>query len=108
MNDFARRLPWRLGALGGLLVGAISLAGEVDLWACLLRTGAAFAVFGLLGLGLRTLLEAGMSKEPSKRASAQDPADGARAAAGTHIDQKIPPMTPGDLPLPDNQPPGDH
>ncbi len=107
MNDFVRQVPWRLGALGGLLVGAISLAGETDLWACLLRTGIAFAVFGVLGLGLRALLEAGMGGAPSGHAPKRDEPTVHHAETGTHIDQKTPPMTPGDLPVPDDHSPGD-
>jgi len=108
MNDFVRRLPWQLGALGGLLVGAISLAGEVDLWACLIRAGIAFLVFGVLGLGLRALLEAGMDHKPSARPSQRKHSQGHPAETGTHIDQKIPPITPSDLPPPDDRPPVDH
>lgn len=107
MNDFVRRLPWRLGALGGLLVGAISLAGGIELWACLIRTGIAFAVFGVMGLGLRALLEAGRSGPPAENSTKRNEPDVSHADTGTHIDQKTPPMTPGDLPLPDNRPPGD-
>ncbi len=108
MNDFVRRLPWRLGALGGLLVGAISLTGEVDLWTCLMRAGMAFAVFGVLGLGLRALMEAGIGKTPAKSPIKPKQPDSQHAETGTHIDQKTPPMTPGDLPLPDNRPPGEN
>lgn len=107
MNDFVRQVPWRLGALGGLLVGAISLAGEIDLWTCLMRVGIAFAVFGVLGLGLRALLEAGRGGLPSEHPSQHSQPDVHHPETGTHIDQKTPPMTPGDLPLPDDRPSGD-
>jgi len=107
MNDFVRQVPWRLGALGGLLVGAISLAGEIDLWACLMRTGIAFAVFGALGLGLRALLEAGMGSAPSAQAPKRNEPEVHHAETRTHIDQTTPPMTPGDLPSPDDHSPRD-
>lgn len=102
MTDFARRLPWRLGALGALLVGGISLAGGVDFWAALLRAGAAFVVFAVLGAGLRFLLQADThSARPGSAARPKTPG-GEHAQAGTHIDQTTPPMTPGDLPPPDS------
>ena len=59
MNPFAERLPWRIAALAGLLVGGISLAFGADPWVCLLRVGVAFALFGALGLGLRAVLRSG-------------------------------------------------
>ncbi len=59
MNLFAERLPWRIAALAGLLVGGISLAFGADPWVCLLRVGVAFALFGALGLGLRAVLRSG-------------------------------------------------
>lgn len=101
MNELASRLPWRLGALGGLLVGAISLAGGVDLWICLMRTGIAFLVFGGLGVGLRALLEAGMPGSSPQPPAPRKEADARSAGSGTHIDQKTPPMTAGDLPPPE-------
>lgn len=106
MNDFVRRLPWRLGALGGLVVGAISLAGQIDLWVCLLRAGAAFAVFGVLGMGVRAGLEAGTAPPGTRHPPARKGPDAPRAETGTHVDQKTPPMTAGDLPPPDDRPPG--
>lgn len=107
MNDFVRRLPWRLGALGSLLVGGISLAGGVDLWACLLRAGIAFAVFGGLGLGLRALMEAGTAQAPSQASARREEPRAHPGETGTHVDQKIPPMTPGDLPKSDDRSPGE-
>lgn len=107
MNDFARRLPWRLGALGGLLVGAISLAGEVDWWTCLMRTGIAFLVFGMLGLGLRALLESSLPGSPSEQPPQRKEPGGQHAETGAHIDQKTPPMTTGDLPPANDRSPSD-
>ena len=107
MNDFVRRLPWRLGALGGLLVGGISLAGGVDLWACLLRAGIALAVFGGLGLGLRALMEAGTDGVPAAPSARREEPGARSGQTGTHVDQKTPPMTPGDLPKPDERSPGE-
>lgn len=106
MNDFVRRLPWRLGALGGLLVGAISLAGEIDLWACLLRAGIAFAVFAVLGLGARAALEAGMAAPPAGGPGARKEPPAPPAETGTHVDRKLPPMTTSDLPPPEDRTPG--
>lgn len=59
VNLFVERLPLRIAALAGLLVGGISLASGADAWICLLRVGAAFALFGALGLGLRAVLHSG-------------------------------------------------
>ncbi len=94
MNDFARRLPWRLAALAGLLIGGISLAGGTDPWQCLLRAAVAFAVFAGLGLGLRALLEA---SGPAEKPPAP-PAPAPKAGTGAHVDHTTPTMTAGDLP----------
>ena len=56
MNNFVERLPWRIAALAGLLVGGVSLLTGAGPWTCLLRVGAAFAVFGAAGFALRFLL----------------------------------------------------
>lgn len=64
MNLFAERLPWRIAALAGLLVGGISLASGADPWVCLVRVGVAFALFGALGLGLRAVLRAAPPPPP--------------------------------------------
>ncbi len=85
MNLFLERLPLRIAALAGLLVGAVSLARGIDLWIGLLRAGVAFLVFGLLGLALRSILLPG------------GPPAGANGPKGTLLDQTTPPMTPGDL-----------
>ena len=80
MNHFAG-LPWRIAALAGLLVGAISLETGAGFWTCLLRVSAAFVVFGLGGYGLSLLLQA---KPP---------------APGRHFDQRLDqpdPKTPDD------------
>ena len=52
-------LPWRVAALAGLLVGGISLATGAEVWTCLLRVGAAFLLFALIGLVLRAALQQG-------------------------------------------------
>ena len=64
MNPFLEHLPWRVASLAGLMVGAISLATGADAWACLLRVGAAFFLFGALGVGLRTVLRQGVATPP--------------------------------------------
>ncbi len=76
MNPFVERLPWRVAALAGLIVGGVSFAAAVDVWTCLLRVGAAFVLFGLGGLALRSAL----------RQPASPPADG----RGRHFDQTTP------------------
>ena len=89
VNLFAERLPWRIAALAGLLVGGISLAWGADPWECLLRVGAAFALFGALGLGLRAVLRSG----PPPSASPPPPeADG----RGRHFDATTPDAHPPD------------
>ncbi len=85
MNPFLEHLPWRVASLAGLMVGAISLATGADVWACLLRVGAAFFLFGLFGLGLRAVLR--------QSAAAAPPAVDPRAAdhRGQRFDQTTPP-----------------
>ena len=79
MNHFVERLPWRIASLAGLLVGGISLLTGAEPWTCLLRVGAAFAVFALAGFALRLLLQ-----------SAETPP----AAQGRHFDQTTPEDSP--------------
>ncbi len=86
MNQFVERLPWRVASLAGLMVGGISLAGGVDAWGSLLRVGAAFLVFGLLGLGLRAVLQQGMAEPPAADSNGR----------GRHFDQTTPDETPPD------------
>lgn len=93
MTEFVERLPWRLAALAGLLVGATSLFGGTDIWATMLRVGAASAVFGLLGMGLRALLLPSAQGTPRPRAKAKL----ADAPKGAHVDQSTPEMTVEDL-----------
>ena len=87
MNHFVERLPWRIGALAGLLVGGISLLTGADLWTCLLRAGAAFAVFGAAGFCLSLLLQNAPPVPP--------------AVQGRHFDQTTPEDSP-DEPTPFN------
>ena len=77
MNHFVERLPWRIAALAGLLVGGISLLTGADPWTSLLRVAAAFAVFGAAGFALRLLLQT----EPA-------------AVQGRHFDQTTPEDSP--------------
>lgn len=81
MNQIVEHLPWRVASLAGLLVGAISLAIGADVWACLLRVGAAFLLFGLVGLGLRAVLRQSASVTPPSH-----PPD----HRGSHFDQTTP------------------
>ena len=90
MNHFVERLPWRIAALAGLLVGAASWWGGVDPWVCLLRVGGAFAVFGLMGLGLRASLQQGQTP--------------AMTGKGKHLDETTPEMTLKDLTPPEGTP----
>ncbi len=64
MNPFLEHLPWRVASLAGLMVGAISLATGADVWACLLRVGTAFFLFGAFGLGLRAVLRQSAAVTP--------------------------------------------
>ena len=84
MNQFVERLPWRVAALAGLIVGAVSLATGADAWTSIERVGAAFFGFALLGLGLRAVLQQGR------------PAPPAGHARGRHFDQTTPEETPDD------------
>lgn len=88
MNQFLEHLPWRVASLAGLMVGAISLATGADIWTCLLRVGAAFFLFGLVGLGLRAVLRQSAAVTPPP------PAPGPRAA--DHRGQRFDQTTPAD------------
>lgn len=88
MNLFAERLPWRIAALAGLLVGGISLASGADPWVCLMRVGAAFALFGALGLGLRAVLRSGPPPP--------GPSPPERDGRGRHFDATTPDTHPPD------------
>ncbi len=55
-EELTELLPWRLAALGGLLVGGISASFGIELWTALARAGLSFAAFGALGLLGRALL----------------------------------------------------
>jgi len=87
MNPFLEHLPWRVASLAGLMVGAISLATGADAWACLLRVGAAFFLFGLLGLGLRAVLRQSAAAAPPPPAADPHAAD----HRGQRFDQTTPP-----------------
>ncbi len=65
MNYFAG-LPWRIAALAGLIVGAISLLTGAGPWTSLLRVGAAFVVFAAAGFGLSYLLQADPPPAPGR------------------------------------------
>lgn len=88
VNLFAERLPWRIAALAGLLVGGISLASGADPWVCLVRVGVAFVLFGALGLGLRNVLSSG----PPPPSPPPPEADG----RGRHFDATTPDAHPPD------------
>ncbi len=95
MSDFVERLPWRLAALAGLLIGAAGLLAGTDLWVSLLRVGAAGVVFGGLGVGLRALLRHGATPpKPGAKPAAPAPSP---TNQGAHVDEKTPEMTVDDL-----------
>lgn len=94
MTDFIERLPLRLAALAGLLVGAASVFAGADAWAALIRVGAAFFIFGILGLGLRALLREPPHPAPHAPHPASEPQD---PDTGNAVDQKTPEMTIDDL-----------
>lgn len=94
MTDFIERLPLRLAALAGLLVGAASVLAGVDAWVVLIRVGIAFAVFGGLGLGLRTILHEASPTAPHPPISTSEPQN---SDTGGNVDQKTPEMTVDDL-----------
>lgn len=86
MNPFLEHLPWRVASLAGLMVGAISLATGADVWTCLLRVGAAFFLFGVLGLGLRAVLGQSAAVPPPPSAADRHAAD----HRGKRFDQTTP------------------
>ena len=92
MYDFVNRLPWRLAAAAGLLIGLVSGASGTDLWYCLLRVGIGFLIFGFAGMGLRLILLQSEALKP--------PAP----TRGRHIDRTLPPLTPEDLEPPRDKP----
>jgi hypothetical protein len=57
MNNYFERLPVRIAALAGLLVGAVSWRYGTGELVCLERIALAMAVFGALGVALRALLD---------------------------------------------------
>jgi hypothetical protein len=87
MNPFLEHLPWRVASLAGLMVGVISLATGADVWACLLRVGAAFFLFGALGLGLRAVLRQSAAVTPPPPAPTKP---GAADHRGARFDQTTP------------------
>lgn len=98
MSELVERLPWQMAALGGLLVGAVSLLAGIDLWQTLLRVGAAFAVFWVLGWIVRAALR-GLDAPPRPPKSGPD-----LDKLGKHMDEKTPDMTPSDLHSTDTAP----
>lgn len=57
MDEFIDRLPVRIAALAGLLVGAVSLYRGASVFGALERVLAAMAVFGVLGAFMRLLIK---------------------------------------------------
>lgn len=88
MNHFVERLPWRIAALAGLLVGGVSWAGGADLWICLIRAAAAFVVFAFLGVILRNI----MTQPPARKDHGER-----REHRGVHLDATTPEMSLDDL-----------
>jgi len=84
MNHFVG-LPWRIASLAGLLVGGISLLYGAGVWTCLLRVALAFAVFSVVGFGLKFVLQA-------------DPPPSSVRTQRTHFDPATPPEEPADKP----------
>jgi hypothetical protein len=69
-NDFVERLPMRLGALAGLLVGMVSATiAKADLWFTMIEVGIAFVVFAAFGTVLRSLLAQMMANSPPQAAA---------------------------------------
>ncbi len=89
MNPSVEHLPWRIAAVAGLVVGAVSLWAGVDLWVVLLRVALAFAAFGLGGLGLRAVLRPSAGHRPP-----------GVTRPGAHVDQTTPPMSVEDVARP--------
>ena len=101
MNHFVERLPWRIAAFAGLLVGAVSYKSNTDLWICLIRAAAAFVVFGFLGVLLRNIL----TQQPEQPERSERPDH-----RGVHLDAVTPEMSLDDLGRREsdsNAPPGD-
>ena len=90
-SPFLERLPLRVGALAGLVVGAVSLLGSVDPWVCLLRAGAAFLLFALAGLALRAILGQGAASPPE-------------TGRGRNFDQTLPKESPAEPDAPQPAP----
>ena len=86
MDEFIDRLPIRVAALSGLLVGSVSLYGGTSLLGCAERIGVAMVVFGLLASVLRILLKdgGGVQKHQVEH-------------RGRHLDTTMPGMTAEDL-----------
>jgi hypothetical protein len=50
MSGFFEGLPWKLSALGSLVVLAVGFFADLDPWIALQRAGIAFAAFWVVGL----------------------------------------------------------
>jgi hypothetical protein len=77
MNDYVERLPVRIAALAGILVGIVSWRYGTGELACLERIAVAMAVFGPLGVALRALLRSAHPREET-----------------THVEHEIDTVTP--------------
>lgn len=53
MDNFIERMPLRIAALAGLIVGGISLYTDVSLTTCIERVAISLIVFGIAGAILR-------------------------------------------------------
>src|SRR5579872_6055383 len=86
MTEFVQRLPVRVAALSGLVVGSASWFGGASPLGCLERVGVSMGIFGLLGVALRALLANGGEA-------------GHADHRGQHLDATTPGMSADDLSL---------
>jgi len=86
MNDFLQGLPIRVASLAGLVVGVVSWYNGTTLIGCLERIAIAIAIFGVLAVILRALIQAFGAQDPEQRND-----------LGRHIDAKTPTITAADL-----------
>jgi hypothetical protein len=86
MDEFIDRLPARLAALAGIMVGSVSLYGGTSLLGVGERVLVAMIVFGLLGAILKLLIQQSALEQNYQVQH-----------MGRHLDASTPSMTADDL-----------
>ena len=86
MDELIERLPIRVAALAGMLVGGVSLYGGTSLTGVVERVLAAMVIFGLIASVLKLLMQQSAQEQGFDTAH-----------MGMHLDTSTPSMTADDL-----------